>query len=237
MSSRISLPHRDANTKHLKREVSFLKLNYALPLSLFVQLVKDNPKLISTRKLNIFISMLRVILTLFWCCLAKLNDWLKNFAPLFQPIKRKEAYEWLVCMRLTKLVVRGMFYLMVCVCYEWQRNVMTPNWKPLNVDMTKCLLSFRMYSIKSTVRFEGTLSTHLLLNSPTKSCSPMRAMTTRKKRNKTSTSLRSLRDRSNVFTIARRPKRKERLQKKMFFHFTDHCSIYKWEFVRPKLQV
>lgn len=80
--------------------------------------------------------------------------------------------------------------------------------------MTKCLLSFRMYSIKSTVRFEGTLSTHLLLNSPTKSCSPMRAMTTRKKRNKTSTSLRSLRDRSNVFTIARRPKRKERLQKK-----------------------
>ena len=101
------------------------------------------------------------------------------------------------------------------VCfYEWQRNVMTPNWKPLNVDMTKCLLSFPMYSIKSTVRFEGMLSTHLLLNSPTKSCSPIRAMTTRKKRNKTSTSLRSLRDLSNVFTIARRPKRKERLQKK-----------------------
>ena len=111
----------------------------------------------------------------------------------------------------------GHVYLMVCVCYEWQRNVMTPNWKPLNVDMTKCLLSFRMYSIKSTVRFEGTLSTHLLLNSPTKSCSPMRAMTTRKKRNKTSTSLRSLRDRSSVFTIARRPKRKERLQKKCSF--------------------
>ena len=83
--------------------------------------------------------------------------------------------------------------------------------------MIKCLLSFRMYSIKSTVWFEGTLSTHLLLNSPTKSCSPMRAMTTRKKRNKTSTSLRSLRDRSNVFTIARRPKRNERLQKKCFF--------------------
>ena len=182
--------------------------------------------------------MFRVILTLFWCCLAKLYDWLENFAPLFQPIKRKEAYEWMVCMRLTKLVVRSMFYLMVCVCYEWQRNVMTPNWKPLNVDMIKCLLSFRMYSIKSTVRFEGTLSTHLLLNSPTKSCSPMRAMTTRKKRNKTSTSLRSLRDRSNVFTIARRPKRKERLQKTNV-HFTDHCSIYKWEFVRPvnKLQV
>ena len=30
-------------------------------------------------------------------------------------------------MRLTKLVVRKMFYLTVCVCYEWQRNVMTPN--------------------------------------------------------------------------------------------------------------
>ena len=98
MSSRISLPHRDANTKHLKREVSFLKLNYALPLSLLVHLVKDNPKLISTRKLNMFISMLRVILTLFWCCLAKLNDWLKNFAPLFQPIKRKEAYKPIACV-------------------------------------------------------------------------------------------------------------------------------------------
>lgn len=186
-------------------------------------------------------SKLRVILTLLWCCLFKLYDWLKNFALLFQPIKKKEAYKWLVCMRLTKLVVQKMFYLIVCVCYEWQRNVMTPNWKPLCVDMIKCLhlLSFRMYSIKSTVRFEGTLSTHLFLNSPTKSCSPMRAMTTRKKRNKTSTSLRSLRDRSNVFTIARRPKRKDRLKKKMFFHFTDHCSTCKWEFVRPvyKLQV
>ena len=83
--------------------------------------------------------------------------------------------------------------------------------------MIKCLLSFRMYSSKSTVRFEGTLRTHLFLNSPTKSCSPMRAMTTRKKRNKTSTSLRSLRDRSNVFTIARRPKRKERSRKKFSF--------------------
>ena len=120
-------------------------------------------------------------------------------------------------MRLTKLVVRNIFYLLVCVCYEWQRNIITPNKKPLYVDIIKCLLSFRMYSIKSTVRFEGALSTHLLLNSPTKSCSPMRAMTTRKKRNKTSTSLRSLRDRSNVFTIARRPKRKERLQKKCSF--------------------
>ena len=100
MSSRISLPHRDANTKHLKREVSFLKLNYALPLSLFVQLVKDNPKLISTHKLNIFtlFFMLRVTLTLFWYCLAKLNDWLKNFAPLFQPIKRKEAYKPIACV-------------------------------------------------------------------------------------------------------------------------------------------
>ena len=161
--------------------------------------------------------MFRVILTLFWCCLAKLYDWLENFAPLFQPIRRKEAYEWLVCMRLTKLVVRKMFYLIVCVCYEWHRNVMTPNWKPLCVVMIKFLLSFWMYSIKSTVWFEGTLSTHLFLNSPTKSCSPMRAMTTRKKRNKTSTSLRSLRDRSNVFTIARRPKRKDHLQKRCSF--------------------
>ena len=38
-------------------------------------------------------SMLRVILTLFWCCLARLYDWLKNFTPLFQPIKKKEAYK------------------------------------------------------------------------------------------------------------------------------------------------
>ena len=44
MSSRISLAHREENTKHLKREVSFLKLDYALLLSLFVHLVKDNPK-------------------------------------------------------------------------------------------------------------------------------------------------------------------------------------------------
>ena len=89
MSSRISLPRRDANTKHLKREVSFLKLNYALPLSLFVHLVKGNPKLISTRKLNIFISMLRVILTLFWCCLAKLNDWLQKFCTTFSANQKK----------------------------------------------------------------------------------------------------------------------------------------------------
>ena len=48
--------------------------------------------------------------------------------------------------------------------------------------------------------------THLFLNSPTNSCSPMSAMTARKNKNKTRTSLNNFSERSNVFTIARRPK-------------------------------
>ena len=77
------------------------------------------------------------------------------------------------------------------------------------------LLSFWTYSAKSTLILAKIFSTHLFLNSPTKSCNPIRAMTTRKKRNKTKTSLSSFRERSNVLTIARRP---ETSNKSFIYH-------------------
>ena len=54
-------------------------------------------------------------------------------------------------------------------------------------------------------------STHFCLRWPTKSCTPISAITARKNKNKTSTSLSSFRDRSNVFTIAFKPKKQEYL--------------------------
>ena len=77
------------------------------------------------------------------------------------------------------------------------------------------LLSFWTYSAKSPLILAEIFSTHLFLNSPTKSCNPIRAMTTRKKRNKTKTSLSSFRERSNVLTIARRP---ETSNKSFIYH-------------------
>ena len=67
------------------------------------------------------------------------------------------------------------------------------------------LLSFWIYPPMSSVKFSGGSRTHLFLNSPTNSCRPISAMTARKKRNRTRTSLKSFNERSKVFTIARRP--------------------------------
>ena len=51
----------------------------------------------------------------------------------------------------------------------------------------------------------GLTNTHLCLSCPTNNWRPMRAMTQRKKRNSTSTSLNIFSDRRREFTIARRP--------------------------------
>ena len=53
----------------------------------------------------------------------------------------------------------------------------------------------------------GVLRMHLFLSSPENSCRPISAMTARKNKNKTKTSLKSFKERSKVFTIARRPEK------------------------------
>lgn len=75
----------------------------------------------------------------------------------------------------------------------------------MNLYDTIFLLSLRARSCRFIELLSGTLRTHLFLNSPENSCSPISAMTPRKNRNKTRTSLKSFNERSSVFTIARRP--------------------------------
>ena len=67
------------------------------------------------------------------------------------------------------------------------------------------LLSLRARSCRLIEVLSGTLRTHLFLSSPENNCRPMSAMTPRKNKNKTKTSLKSFNERSRVFTIARRP--------------------------------
>ena len=69
------------------------------------------------------------------------------------------------------------------------------------------LLWFRARSCMLREPLNGVLRMHLFLSSPENSCRPISAMTARKNKNKTKTSLKSFKERSKVFTIARRPEK------------------------------
>lgn len=109
---------------------------------------------------------------------------------------------------------------------DWPAN-RKPHHKP-HMYNTLFLLSLRARSCRLKELLSGRLRTHLFLSSPENNCNPMSAMTARKNRNKTRTSLNNFKERSSVFTIARRPATKSnsgdsikaRIQTGIFFCWT-----------------